>query len=348
MSHFSSKIASLTESLRQLVEKGNVFKTEKHHEIAFKAIANELSSDKLLRYYEPARKHFLECDANGLHASFTLLQNFSTESGDEEVNPKYLSELLPMAYGNHTFSECANIERELLAVVCGMEKFNYYTFGHNTILLSDHKPLLSIVLKDLISALSRMQCMLLRLQKYGIGIVCHKGSKIIFTDHLSRNLHTKSSKELSKTSLNRLSIASIDFNVSQVNLIEIQRLSKTDPLLIQVTKLIIKGWPDKQTNISEIAKPYWNYRDELNILDGVVLKGNRDKVMRNYVLKQIHEGITKCRLRPHTSVYWPGINEDINDMVGHCEMCHLCKPKNQKEPLIKVEILSTAWNKLRY
>ena len=90
--------------------------TEKHHEIAFKAIVNELSSDKLLRYYEPVRKLFLEHDASGLGVAFTLLQNFSTESDDEEVNPKYLSKFLPIAYGSHTFSECeqhcANIKRE--------------------------------------------------------------------------------------------------------------------------------------------------------------------------------------------------------------------------------------------
>ena len=90
----------------------------------------------------------------------------------------------------------------------------------------------------------------------------------------------------------------------------------------------------------------------MSVLEGVVLKDNRvvvPKVMRNDVVKQIHEGhlgVTKCRLRAHTSVYWPGINEDTNDMVVHCEMCQLCKPNNQKEPLINVEILSTAWNKL--
>ena len=68
--------------------------------------------------------------------------------------------------------------------------------------------------------------------------------------------------------------------------------------------------------------------------------------MRNGVLKHIHEGhlgVAKCRLRAHTSVYWPGINKDINDMVGHYEMCQMCKPKNQREPLINVEIPSTAW-----
>ena len=93
--------------------------------------------------------------------------------------------------------------------MCGVEKLNYYTFSHNTIVLSDHKLLLSIVLKDLINALPRVQHMLLRLQKYNISIVYHKGSEIIFTDHLSRNLDTKSSEELDKTSLDRLSIANI-------------------------------------------------------------------------------------------------------------------------------------------
>ena len=138
------------------------------------------------------------------------------------------------------------------------------------------------------------------------------------------------------TSLDRLSIANIDLNVSQIKLTEIKRLSKTELELTQVAKLIITGWPDKQTKISEIAKPYWNFRDELNIPNGVVLKDNRvvvPKVMRNHVFKQIHEGhlgVTKSRLRAHTSVYWPCINEDINDMVGHCEMCQLCKPKSKR------------------
>ena len=64
-----------------------MFKTEKHHEIAFKAVVSEFSSDKLLRYNELVRKPLLECDISGLDADFALLQNFSTESDEEEVNP---------------------------------------------------------------------------------------------------------------------------------------------------------------------------------------------------------------------------------------------------------------------
>ena len=80
--------------------------------------------------------------------------------------------------------------------------------------------------------------------------IYHEGSKIIFADHLSRNLNTKSSKEPSKTSYDRLSITNINFNVSQVKLTEIQMLLKRDPELIQVTKLIIMGWLHKLTEIS--------------------------------------------------------------------------------------------------
>ena len=71
--------------------------------------------------------------------------------------------------------------------------------------------------------------------------------------------------------------------------------------------------------------------------------------MRTDVLKLIHEGhlgVPKCRLRASTSVYWPGVNEDISDLVWQCEICQLSQHRNQKEPLVSVEIPSTPWTKL--
>ena len=46
----------------------------------------------------------------------------------------------------------ANIERELLGVVGALEKFHYFTFGCPVTVLTDHKPLIAIVKKALISA----------------------------------------------------------------------------------------------------------------------------------------------------------------------------------------------------
>ena len=95
--------------------------------------------------------------------------------------------------------------------------------------------------------------MLIRLHiniTYNVTVVYHKGSEIVFIDHLSRNLNIKS--ETGKiTELDKLSIANVDLNVSQVKLREIQEKSKLDPELIQVSKLIVSGWPDRQTDVSE-------------------------------------------------------------------------------------------------
>ena len=193
------------------------------------------------------------------------------------------------------------------------------------------------------NAPSRLQRMLLRLKKYNVTIVYHKGPEKVFANHLSRNLDTES--ETGKiTELYKLSIANVDLNVSQVKLSKIQEKTKLYPKPIQVSKLIVFGWPDRKTDVSQFARSYWNFRDKLSVLDGVLLKGNHiivPKLMRTDVLNQIHEGhmsASKCRLRTWSSAYWSGINSEIEDIVGQCEMCPLTKLKNKKEPLISAAI----------
>ena len=129
LSRFSPKKANFTGALRQVIKKSNAFKLEHHHEIAFKAIVKELSrDDHVLKYYDPAHNLYLECDASGIGTGFTLLQNVTVEVKDEIdmiLTPDYLSQLLSIAYGSRTFTECerqyANTECELLAIICGVK-----------------------------------------------------------------------------------------------------------------------------------------------------------------------------------------------------------------------------------
>ena len=103
--------------------------------------------------------------------------------------------------------------------------------------------------------------------------------------------------------------------------------------------------------MSELARPYWNLRDELSVLQVLLLKGNHiivPKSMRTNILNQIHEGhmgMSKCRLRAQTSVYWPGKKGEIEDIARQCEMGQLSKLKNQKEPMIGATIPSKPWKK---
>ena len=76
----------------------------------------------------------------------------------------------------------------------------------------------------------------------------------------------------------------------------------------------------------EVQK-YWTFHEELTIEDGLILKGTRiiipDK-KREEILKLIHEGhpgLNKCKMRAKETVYWPGINEQLEQLVLNCQLC---------------------------
>ena len=66
-----------------------------------------------------------------------------------------------------------------------------------------------------------------------------------------------------------------------------------DETLVALNSQIIKGWLDKRDECPTNIREYWNYRDELSILDGLVLKGTRKvipKQCQNEPLEKLHEG----------------------------------------------------------
>ena len=80
----------------------------------------------------------------------------------------------PIAYASRSLTSTetnyAQIEKELLSIVFGMEKFEIYLFGRKVIIETDHKPLESIFKKSLVNAPKRLQRMLLRLQRYDFEV----------------------------------------------------------------------------------------------------------------------------------------------------------------------------------
>ena len=99
----------------------------------------------------------------------------------------------PIAYWRRaqteTESRYAQIEKEMLAIVLGVERFNDYTFGRKTVVFSDHKPLESIIKKPLHCAPKRLQGMIIRLQKYDLEVRYEKGSRMFLADALSEHLY---------------------------------------------------------------------------------------------------------------------------------------------------------------
>ena len=65
----------------------------------------------------------------------------------------------------------------------------------------------------------------------------------------------------------------------------------------------MSGWPSTIKEILQVLHPYWTFREELTIEDGLILKGTRIVIpnkKHETILNQIHDshlGLTKCKLR---------------------------------------------------
>ena len=80
----------------------------------------------------------------------------------------------------------SNIERELIAIVFALEILYHYTFGRTITVQSDHQPLRSIWKKSIVSAIPRLQRLLLRLAHYDINIEFLCGKENMIADAISR------------------------------------------------------------------------------------------------------------------------------------------------------------------
>ena len=100
----------------------------------------------------------------------------------------------------------AQIEKEMLAILFELNKFHHFTYGRNVTVVTDHKPLVSLVKKALTRAPKRLQAMLLRAQEYNFEVTYKSGKDIPIADALSRAPVNSSKSEEEIISVNLIYI----------------------------------------------------------------------------------------------------------------------------------------------
>ena len=134
-----------------------------------------------------------------------------------------------------------------------------------------------------------------------------------------------------------------------VSMVEIQQALAWDNHLQKLKNFIISDWPDMKDELCADPRPYWLYRGELVVIDGIILKG-RHIVIPNSLKQQVlnqphtnHMGIEKTKLLAHESVYWSSINADIENYIKHCAMCLEFQQTQPKEKIIHHAIPLRPW-----
>ena len=136
---------------------------------------------------------------------------------------------------------------------------------------TDHKPQETILHKPIITAPLRLQAMMLKVSDYDLKVGYPPGKKQVLADTLSR------------ASLNELQV---DEDEIQVNMLE--RISISEPKYTELQQktanelyaMIQTGWPETKQQVPHSILEYWESRDELAVLDGVIYRGMKIVVPR--------------------------------------------------------------------
>ena len=108
---------------------------------------------------------------------------------------------------------------------------------------------------------------------------------------------------------------------------ELLQETNKDKDLQSLNHYISTGWPAKRSQIAVFLHPYWNFRDELMIEGGILMKNCKvliPETLKQKYVNQIHEGhqgIEACRSRAREFVFWININSDLEELVEKCDLC---------------------------
>ena len=333
MGNFIPHLSHHTEPLRQLLKKDVTFYWDDQLTRSFQEIKHLLKkqTSKPLGYYDRQKEVIVQVDASLRGLGACLIQDGK-----------------PIAFASKSLtgaeSRYANIERELLAVVFACIRFNTYLQGRRFTVQSDHKPLEMIHLKSMHNAPPRLQRMLLQLQKYDMKIEYKPGSEMLLADALSR-CPARYSQEIKLD----LRVDYIAFTSAWIE--TLRETTCEDPVLSTVYQLVQHGWPKERRRVPNVAKYYWDFRDELSTDEGLLLKGPSliiPAALRENYLQHLHEGhlsASKTITNARQHMFWPGIEADIKDYTRRCQVC-IKRSRPAREPLQPHEIPDGPWQKL--
>ena len=230
---------------------------------------------------------------------------------------------------------------------------NFKLYGSKFDVYNDHLPLKSIFNKPLAKAPTRIPCFLLHLQQYDFNMHYLPGKHLKVTDALSRASLSECDPEIPEEELDHhVHTMMGSLPVSSTRIQQFQSETESDGTLMCLTDYIRNGWPNQRKEVEPNIRPFFTHRDDLTLILGITLKGNRIIVpssMHPEMCKLLHSGhlgIEKTKTRAHSSLYWPNIDNELADAIKSCSVCQEYQLKQKKEPLIPHNVLVVPWSKV--
>ena len=341
-SKFLPNLASTLHPLHVLLREGQRWNWSKQCQLAFEAAKKALVQAPLLVHYDPTLPMSLAGDASAYGIGAVISHKMA--DGTER----------PIAFASRTLSASeknySQVEKEALSLIFGIRKFHQYLYGRHFTLITDHKPLTTILgPKQGIPqvAAARMQRWALLLSAYSYSIQFRSTHAHCNADGLSRlplPAETAVGNPEDSTVVNLMQISFVPVLASDVAI-----ATRKDPVLSKVLVYLRQGWPDE---IPEGLQAYFHKRHELSIEGDTILWGMRVVVpskWRKTVLHELHQGhqgIVRLKQLARSHVWWPKIDQDLEDTVNDCAPCQEHRNTPPKSPLNPWSWPEVPWERI--
>ena len=345
---YCPKLSTLIRPLNELLHQDREWIWTETQEKAFQEAKKLLTTAPTLGFFDLQKPTVVSADASSHGLGAALLQ----EQPD--------GHLQPIAFASRTLNNAeqkyAQIEKECLASVWACEKFGSFLIGLPSFtLLTDHKPLVPLMMsRDLDQVPARCQRLLIRMMRFSPTVKYVPGKDLVLADALSRApmpCHPLDSQLAEEVEAYMEMVEKKSVGPEGLN--QLRKATDEDKTMQSVIAFTRTGWPKYSKELTPELRKFFELQAHLSVTeDGLLLYDDRIYVPRSQqemVLTKIHEGhqgITKCRERAKSSVFWTGISEDIQNMVKNCNVCQEQANRQRREPLLPTELPNRPWQKI--
>ncbi|CAF1443856.1 unnamed protein product [Rotaria sp. Silwood1] len=351
VNHYAKFIPKLTERLfplYELLKRNKPWNWTFQCENTFKSIKEILISPLALVHYDPALPLVMAADASNVGVGAVIFHRYP--NGSERVIA-HASKTLTL-----TEKKYSQIEKEALALIFGVQKFDQFLRGRRFTLLTDHKPLITIFgSKNGIPTTSakRLQRWALRLMGYSYDIQYRSTLQFGQADGLSRLPAGPDTKfdqnDPTESRLINLIQQELQYALP-LRAAQIAIETKKDKILSQVYNYILSGWPT--TNIEHLQS-YYRIRNELSTAHGCITWGFRTIIpscFRQRLLNHLHSphlGVAKMKAEARQYFWWPLLDKDIENIVNQCPSCSVNSKQPPKASLQQWNVPEQPWQRIQ-
>nr|XP_029732663.1 uncharacterized protein LOC115268706 [Aedes albopictus] len=303
---FIPNLSKRTAALRELSRNDVEWAWTDVHERELEDLRSSLTATPVLAIFDPNKPVTVQTDSSKDGLGSVLMQDGQA-----------------IAYASRTLSNSekkwAQIEKELLAIVFACERFHYFLYGHEFVVQSDHKPLESLVKRDIDDVTPRLQRMFLHLLKYpGMCIKYTPGKEMLVADCLSRAA-LPSDKDLCEELSGMIHTLSRSVCLSPDNYkLYVETLDK-DERYRRIIGYVEHGWPGYH-QLDDLGQLFYKHRHLLHYENGLLFKEHRlvvPTLLQSTISKWLHAphlGMEKTLARARAQFFWPGMSNDISEL----------------------------------